>query len=126
MQKDNRDQLSRIRQSLGRLAQEIHELLPVFTERAPMIKGTVYEQRRKCGKPSCCCAAGELHGTTMLSRSEEGRTKLIAIPEGHLKDWQVLTERYQRFRRARARLGQIYKTMLSLIDQLEAGRRQEP
>ena len=126
MQKDDRDRLSRVRQSLEQLAQEIHELLRVFTDRAPMIKGTVYEQRRKCGKPTCACAAGELHGTMMLSRSEQGRTKLVAIPEGHLKDWQVLTGRYQRFRRARARLGQIYKTMVSLIDELEAARRQEP
>jgi len=38
----------------------------------------------------------------------------------------VLTRRYQSFRRARARLGQIYKTMLSLLDQLEAARRREP
>ncbi len=125
MQKGRRDRLSRIRQSLDQLAREIHELLDVFTDRSPMIKGTVYEQRRKCGKPSCCCAAGELHGTMMLSRSEEGRTRLVAIPEGYLKEWQVLTGRYQRFRRARARLGQIYKKMVSLIDELEAARRQE-
>jgi hypothetical protein len=62
----------------------------------------------------------------MLSRSEGGRTRLIKIPEGMLVDVKILTERYQRFRRARARLGQIYKKMISLIDQLEDVRRQEP
>jgi hypothetical protein len=62
----------------------------------------------------------------VLSCSEEGRTKLMMIPEGHLKDLQLLTQRYQRFRRARARLGQIYKKMTSLIDQLEESRRREP
>jgi hypothetical protein len=61
----------------------------------------------------------------MLSRSDEGRTKLMAIPSGHLKDFQVLTEHYQKFRRARARLGQVYKTMIELIDQLEESRRKE-
>jgi hypothetical protein len=61
----------------------------------------------------------------ILSRSEEGRTKLGAIPSGFLKDYQILTERYQRFRRARARLGQIYKMMIELIDQLEESRRRE-
>jgi hypothetical protein len=123
---DQRDRLSRIRQSLHELAQEIHALIPVFADRLPMVKGTVYEQRRKCGKPTCGCARGELHGTMVLSRSEGGRTQLISIPEGHLKEWQVLTRRYQRFRRARARLGQIYRAMLSLIDELEAARRREP
>ena len=62
----------------------------------------------------------------ILSRSQEGRTRLISIPEGRLVELQVLTERYQRFRRARARLGQIYQKMISLIDELEAARRQEP
>ncbi len=119
------DRLSRIRQSLSQLAQEIQELLPAFTDRQPMIKGTVYEQRRKCGKPNCYCAGGEPHSSMMLSRSEGGRTRLMKVPSGELKDFQVLTERYQKFRRARARLGQIYKAMIKLIDQLEKARRKE-
>ncbi len=98
-------------------------MVAVFNDRRPMMKGTVYEQRRKCGKANCACASGEPHGSMMLSRSDQGRTKLMAIPSGHLRDFQLLTERYQRFRRARARLGQIYKTMIELIDQLEESRR---
>lgn len=121
-----RDRLSRIRQSLHELAKEIEQLIPVFAERYALVKGTVYEQRRKCGKPSCRCATGEPHCSMILSRSEAGRTRLMAIRSGHLKDLQLLTERYQRFRRARARLGQIYKKMVSLIDQLEEARRREP
>jgi hypothetical protein len=126
MQTRERDRLSRLRQSLTHLAQEIVELVPVLMERQPLVKGTVYEQRRKCGKPNCACATGEPHRTMILSRSEEGRTRLVSIPEGRLVDLQVLTERYQRFRSARARLGQIYKEMLALIDELEAARCQEP
>jgi hypothetical protein len=117
------ERLSRMRQTLGELAQEIQRLVPVFAERTAMMKGSVYEQKRKCGKPGCRCATGEPHRSMILSRSEEGRTKLAAIASGHLKDTQLLTERYQRFRRARARLGQIYKAMVSLIDQLEESRR---
>ncbi len=120
------DRLSRIRQSLSQLAKEIQGLLPAFMDRGPIIKGTVYEQRRKCGKPTCYCASGEPHSSMMLSRSERGRTKLMKVPDGELKDFQVLTERYQKFRRARARLGQIYKEMIGLIDQLEEARRKEP
>jgi hypothetical protein len=125
MQKES-DRVSRVRQSLSRLAEEIQGLLPAFTDRRPMIKGTVYELRRKCGKPTCYCAGGEPHSSMMLSRSEQGRTKLMTIPAGELKDFQALTERYQKFRRARARLGQIYKAMVKLIDQLEDARRKEP
>ena len=120
------DRLSRIRQSLSQLVKETQGLLSIFMDRRPMIKGTVYEQRRKCGKPTCYCSSGEPHSSMMLSRSEGGRTKLMKIPAGELKDFQVLTERYQKFRRARARLGQIYKEMIGLIDQLEEARRKEP
>lgn len=125
MQTKDRDRLSRIRQSLRLLAEEIQQLVPVLAERSPLMKGTVYEQKRKCGKPNCRCAAGEPHSTMILSRSEKGRTKLVSIPPGRLKDLQELTKRYQRFRRARARLGQIYKKMVSLIDELEESRRKE-
>ena len=125
MQTEERDRLSRIRQQLGELAEEINRLIVVFAERDALVKGTVYEQRRKCGKPTCHCVTGEPHRSMILSRSEEGRTRLMAIPSGHLKDVQLLTGRYQRFRRARARLGQIYKTMISLIDQLEESRLKE-
>jgi hypothetical protein len=126
MQTGDRDRLSRMRQSLHELAREVEQLVHVFAERDVLVKGTVYEQRRKCGKPTCHCANGEPHSSMILSRSEDGRTKLMAVRAGHLKDLQLLTERYQRFRQARARLGQIYKTMLSLIDQLEESRRREP
>jgi len=125
MQNSRGDRLSRARQSLLRLAQEVVELVQVFMESPPMVKGTVYEQRRKCGKPNCACAAGEPHRSMILSRSEDGRTRLIKIPSGRLVDLKILTERYQRFRRARARLGQIYKKMISLIDELEKARREE-
>jgi hypothetical protein len=62
----------------------------------------------------------------MLSRSERGRTELMKVPAEELKDFQVLTERYQEFRSVRARLGQIYKEMIGLIDQLEEAKRKEP
>jgi hypothetical protein len=126
MQTRPRDRLSRIRQSLYELAQEIERLLAIFVERPVLVQGTVYEQRRKCGKPTCHCATGEPHRSMILSRSEEGRTRLRAIPSGQLKELQLLTQRYQRFRRARARLGQIHQRMISLIDQLEESRRRGP
>ena len=126
MHPKERDRLSRMRQALSELVQEIEELIPVFAARDPMVKGTVYEQRRTCGKPTCGCASGPLHGTMILSRSKEGRTKLISIASEQVEELRVLTGQYQRFRRARARLGQIHRKMLSLIDKLEAARRREP
>lgn len=121
-----RERLSRLRQSLIRLRDEANRLLEVFLDRAPVARGTVYELRRKCGKPSCCCATeGQLHAVTVLSVSEEGRTRLRTIPPDQITALRALTAQYQRFRRARARLVKVHRRMVTVIDQLAAARQQE-
>ena len=42
-----------------------------------MIRGSVVVHRRRCGKPNCRCAAGDLHEATVLSYSERGRTRFV-------------------------------------------------
>ena len=121
-----RERLSRLRQSLTRLRDEASRLLEVFLDREPVARGTVYELRRKCGKPSCCCATeGQLHAVTVLSVSEEGRTRLRTIPPDQIAAVRALTAQYQRFRRARARLVKVHRQMVTVIDQLAAARQQE-
>ena len=79
MQRRDLDRLSRMRQSLVELAKEIEQIVHVFAERDVLVKGTVYEQRRKCGKPTCRCASGEPHSSMVLSRSE-GWNCLYCLP----------------------------------------------
>ena len=118
--------LSRIRQTLVQLRDELGQLLEVFLARDPLVKGSVYALRRKCGKPTCGCARGALHGTLVLSWSEAGRTRLQTLLPGRPGDVRAAVRRYQRFRRARARLVKLHAEMLRLIDALEAGRREAP
>ncbi len=118
-------QLSRTRQALVRLRDELGQLLEVFLAREPLVKGSVYELRRRCGKPTCGCTRGELHGTAVLSWSEGGRTRLRSLPPGRRGDLRAAVHRYQRFRRARARLVKLHIEMLALIAALEAARREE-
>jgi hypothetical protein len=91
-----------------------------------MVRGSVYELQRKCGKPTCACATGKLHASLVLSWSEDGRTRLKPLPFERVGQLKQLTGYYQRFRQARARLVQIQKQMLEVIRRLEAARRQEP
>ena len=89
------------------------------------IKGTVYELRRRCGKPGCRCAKGELHARMVVSATEGGKTRLQVIPKGFLVEIEAKVRRYQELRRARARLGELYRTMLKVIDEMEGMRREE-
>jgi len=125
MQKDTRQDLSRARQGLRRIHEQIGKLLDIFMDRKPMTKGTVYEMKRKCGKPGCRCAAGELHGSMVLSWSEEGSTQIQTIPKGKLTEVRSLSERYQQFRRARARLIKLQQEMIALIDKIDTARRKQ-
>jgi len=123
--KTDREKFSQLRQTLLHLASEIERLVkPLFSDR-PVIKGTAYELKRKCGKPGCKCARGELHTRMVVSASEKGKTKLQVIPRGALVEVQTKVRRYQELRRVRARLGEIYRKMLKVMDEMEAMRREE-
>jgi len=123
--KAEREKFSQFRQTLLHLAIEIEGLVkPVFSD-LPMIRGTVYELKRRCGKPGCKCARGELHTRMVVSASERGKTRLQVIPHGTLGEVQTKVRRYQELRRVRARLGEIYRKMLKVMDEMEAMRREE-
>jgi hypothetical protein len=116
---------SQLRHSLRRLSDELRQLInPSFSDK-PVIKGSVYELKRKCGKPGCKCAQGELHSRMVVSASEKGKTILRVIPHGFLVEVQGKVGRYQQLRRARTRLVEVHRKMIQVIDEMEVMRRQE-
>jgi len=121
----DKKKFSQLRHSLGRLAGEIRQIVEPFFSDKPVIKGSVYELKTRCGKPGCRCAKGQLHHRMVLSASEKGRTRLRVIPSGFLVEVQGKVRRYQQLRRARVRLIEVHKKMLQLIDEMEAVRREE-
>ena len=121
----DKKKFSQLRQSLGRLANEIRQIIEPFFSDKPVIKGSVYELKTKCGKPECKCAKGQLHHRMVLSASEKGKTRLRAIPRGFLVEVKSKVRCYQELRRARVRLIEVHKKMLQVMDEMEAMRREE-
>lgn len=121
----NRLKFSRLRQSVIRLADEVKQLIGPFLSGQPVIKGSVYELKRKCGKAGCKCALGQLHHRMVVSAKEQGRTKLWVIARGCLVEVHRKVRRYQQLRRARTRLGKVHRQMLEAMDEMEAMRREE-
>ena len=116
---------SQLRHSLRRLSDELRQLIiPSFSDKS-VIKGSVYELKRKCGKPGCKCAQGQLHSRMVVSASEKGKTILRVIPHGFLVEVQAKVRRYQELRRARARLVEVHRKMIQVMDEMEVIRRQE-
>lgn len=124
--KDQLQDLSRLRLGLRRLLTDLERSLRVVFGRTPLVKGNVYEMARKCGKPSCACTRGKLHRSMVLSWSEQGKTRLLSIPPDRLAELREKSQEYLRFRRARARVSEICREMLVLLDRIEKLRREAP
>ena len=121
----DKKKFSQLRQSLAGLTNEIRQIVEPFFSGKPVIKGSVYELKTKCGKPGCKCAKGQLHPRMVLSASEKGKTKLRAIPRGFLVEVKTKVRCYQELRSARARLVEVHKKILKVMDEMEAMRREE-
>ena len=83
-----------------------------------MTPGSLYLLRRKCGKPTCRCAHGHLHAAWVLTRSDQGQAKLLAVPPAQRARLRQLTQIYRRYQRARARWVKETAKLLVQIDQL--------
>lgn len=86
-----------------------------------MVRGSVVTHRRRCGKPTCRCAGGEqLHESTVLSYSEQGRTRFVMLPPGEVAAVRAAVERY---RVAQAKLdAQGEAGRAALIERISADR----
>jgi hypothetical protein len=122
------DRASRLRLALKSLLADSQRRLDEMLPLRQLVKGSVYELKTRCGKPSCHCASdqGPLHTSTVLSWSEHGKTRLRTLPPGERARCQQLTEDYRRFRQARAALVKLQRRMLATIDQLEKTLRLPP
>ena len=62
----------------------------------------------------------------MLTWSEQGKSRLLSLPSERVVEVKKKSEEYLRFRRARARVTQIHRDILTLLDRIEKLRREEP
>lgn len=117
--------LSSLRCELLALHDRAHQVLGPLLARDPLLPGTVYTLRRRCGKPTCRCTRGELHATEVLSYRGKGRTQTITPRPGDLPRLRALTGAYQRFRQTRTALGQLHREMMVVVERIEALRIEE-
>jgi hypothetical protein len=87
-----------------------------------MVRGSFYLLRRKCGKPNCRCATGQLHASYVLTRSEAGKDRLYPVPKEPRAEVRKWAAEYRRYQRARAVLAKRYLHLLSLVDQIAEQR----
>lgn len=118
-------QLSSLRSQILKVQEQLPQLLQDCLARESLLPGSLYALRRKCGKPNCRCARGELHESTVLSYRGNGRPRNISPPPERLDSLRSMTHAYRRCRQARAKLARWQRRLLTLVDALEAARVQQ-
>lgn len=115
--------LSALRQQMGRHYRSLSALLRTMTSQGPLTPGSFYLLKRKCGKPSCRCAQGQLHTVWVLTRSESGQHKLYTVPPEQRALVRKRAAAWRRYQRARARLLQQVSALVALADQIAESQR---
>ena len=117
--------LSLLRTKLNDTHTQIQRLLPDFKARQPLLPGSLYTLKRRCGKPNCHCVEGQLHTSTVLSYRGEQKPRTITPPADQIDALENMTDDYRSFRKARAQLVRLQRQMLERVDQIQALRVQQ-
>lgn len=114
--------LSKLRQQLRRAHDAAGRILQHLMRDQPLTPGSFYLQKRRCGKPNCRCAKGQLHSSWVITRCQEGVTRTFVVPAQERARLRRLTWEYRRYHRARALLAKRHAQILALVDQLAQRR----
>ena len=77
----------------------------------PVVRGSLVESSRTCGKKNCLCTRGRRHAAFYFSRRMDGRTRLTHVSQKRVetvRQWQ-----------------QNYRVMMNLVEQLTTALLQE-
>lgn len=82
-------------------------LAQLLTQRG-VIRATLLERRRKCGKANCRCTRGQEHQSLYLVVSEEGRSRQFYVPKAWVSRVREWVANYQEARELLEAVSGIY------------------
>ena len=91
-----------------------------LVQEKPMVHGLPHEVYRKCGKPNCKCARGELHGPyNALSVNKEGGHRIVMVKQADSGSIMKQSRRYKYFQQTLARIRKINKEIDETLEQIK-------
>jgi hypothetical protein len=70
------------KKKVGRLKGRRSALMAELSKLDVMIRGSLVETGKKCGRKDCECVKGSLHPHRYLSAAAKGRNKIVYVSEG--------------------------------------------
>ena len=109
--------ISRLRQQISLLRTRRTNLEDKSLRSRAMVRGSLLELMRKCGKPGCKCQRGELHGPNFyLSLPKPGkRSRMLPVPPDKLKMLKSLNLHYHDFQHALTEIRRLNEEIESLL-----------
>lgn len=109
---------SRYRQQIMEQVEQLKRLSSITQERSGILRASIYERKRKCGKDGCRCAQGRLHRGKVLEVRRNGKSHVKSLEGPEAGTITRLVESWRRFRRAKGEMVQSFGQLLKLVDRL--------
>lgn len=77
-----------------------------------VLRGSLITLKRKCGRPQCRCAQGQLHETPALSLNVDGKTQIVTLRPEEVAEVKAALDRYHE---ARVRLDQRVRAGVAVL-----------
>jgi len=119
---NDREKASQARAKISKLITRMSDLGKTVIAKRSLLKGTIVQSKRRCGHSNCKCAKGQLHETTVLTLSHQGKSKTIPLtkqPANVLEQLRKQVSDYQSFRRSRSEIVHCFNELMDAINQLE-------
>jgi len=71
------------------------------------LRGTLAPRLRRCGKPKCRCARGELHASLYLVQSQGGKPRQVFVPKAWEERIRQSVQGYQEIQRLLEELSEV-------------------
>ncbi len=110
---------SMCRQQIRDCLAELQRLAGMAQGRAPLVRGSLYAYRRRCGKSGCRCSRGEMHLGHAFSVREGGRSRVVSMAGLDRAELTEAVHGYRELRRARAEMVRTFGEMLRQVDLME-------
>jgi len=113
--------MSALRKQIFDLNKKRQDAINRVLHTKPYIAAQVYERYRKCGKPNCKCAKGELHGPFLWIYQKKKGRKVISttVAEGKAPEAKEMAARYEGLLRLRQQIRESDQKMNELLNEYD-------
>lgn len=113
-----RERESKLRQDIRQRQEHLGVILSRLQAPGPLIPGSIYVRKRRCGKPRCRCTRGYPHMDRVLAVRRAGRVKLRTLDPADDAQIEEGVAAWRNFRRYRGELSSAYRGLLETVDRL--------